>query len=253
MLRTAVNVFADMDISVGMTGTDPWYEYIRHLNDQLSEPLLRARWPANKPLKVRMLGAGNRTGAVFMRNLFPNTGSFFVEASPDFQKTRGERFGAESVIAPQVDGTIKLPDDSVDLVMAFSVLHHIANVSFVVQEVGRILRPGGPFITREPCSSMGDWSEPRCSTPNERGISAKLMVQIAQSAGLRNLPGQRPGPVLFAALNLTLKWFSKNITLWEKSVRRCDRLLNRLISGNDWYWRDSWWQKARLERVFLCV
>lgn len=237
------NAFANMDASEGMTGTDPWYEYMRHLNEQMSEPLLRARWPADKPLKVMMLGPGDGTDAVFMRKLFPNTEFFFVEASPDFQKTLGERYGAGSVIAPQIDGTIKLPEDSVDLVMAFSVLHHIANVSFVVQEVGRILRPGGLFITREPCSSMGDWSKPRSSTPNERGISAKLMVQIAQSAGLRNLTGQRPVPVLFAPLNLILKRFSKFITLSKTSVRRYDRLLSSMVAGNDWYWRDRWWKK----------
>lgn len=204
---------------------------------------MRARWPSDKPLKIMMLGPGNGTDAFFVRNLFTNSEFFFVEASPDFQKTLSERFGVESVIDPQIDGRIKLTDDSVDLVMAFSVLHHIANVSFVLQEVGRILRPGGLFITREPCSSMGDWSKPRRSTPNERGIPAKMMVQIAKSARLHNVTGQRPVPVLFAQLNLILKRFKMFTKISQTSLRRFDRLLSRLVAGNDWNWRDVWWKK----------
>jgi ubiquinone/menaquinone biosynthesis C-methylase UbiE len=50
-------------------------------------------------------------------------------------------------------------------------LHHIPNVSFVLQEIIRVLKPGGHFLLSEPIVTMGDWRKPRKGlTRNERGI-----------------------------------------------------------------------------------
>ena len=66
------------------------------------------------------------------------------------------------------------------------MLHHIANVSTVVREIGRALKPGGLFVFREPIHSMGDWRGPRHGlTRNERGIPPGLMKRHLQSAGLQ--------------------------------------------------------------------
>src|SRR5690606_21596913 len=52
-------------------------------------------------------------------------------------------------------GVINLPDASVDVVLCMSVLHHIANVSFVLAEISRVLKPGGLLFLREPTVTMG--------------------------------------------------------------------------------------------------
>ena len=237
------NAFSDMDIGSDMTSTDPWYSYMRYLNEKLSKQLLLKRWQCDKRLKVLILGPGNGADAEFLRNLYPEADFSFIEVSIDFQRILSERYGQSSIVMPNFDNAIKLKDESIDLVVAFSVLHHIANVSFVVKEVSRVMRPGGLFITREPCSSMGDWSKPRLATPNERGIAAHLLVEIATQAGLQMSPDLRVTPVLFAPLNKILFKLRKYISISNKTVWLCDKFLSRVVSFNDWYWRDFWWKK----------
>ena len=83
------------------------------------------------------------------------------------------------------DGTIELPDTHADLVTSFGVLHHIPNVTRLIAEVGRILKPGGLFLLREPIISMGDWTKPRRGlTPCERGIPLDYLRNALDAAGL---------------------------------------------------------------------
>lgn len=87
-------------------------------------------------------------------------------------------------IKPSVKGTIPLKGGSVDLVVCLGVLHHIPNVSYVVQELGRVLAPGGLLVVREPIFSMGDWTQPRKHlTPRERGIPLAILQDILRHAG----------------------------------------------------------------------
>jgi SAM-dependent methyltransferase len=75
--------------------------------------------------------------------------------------------------SPMLRGDLDLAGGSVDVVVAISVLHHIPNVSEVLQEIYRVLAPGGYLLLREPICSMGDWRLPRHGlTRNERGLPA---------------------------------------------------------------------------------
>lgn len=72
---------------------------------------------------------------------------------------------------PGMDGRLEFPDGTFDLATCFGVLHHIPNVTFVLGEILRVLRPGGILLLREPIISFGDWNQPRPGlTRNERGI-----------------------------------------------------------------------------------
>ena len=85
---------------------------------------------------------------------------------------------------PDPFGDLSLPDNSIDLVTCFGVLHHIPNVSHVLGELFRVCSPGAYLLVREPITSMGDWSRPRPGlTPNERGLPAKLFLQMLGAAG----------------------------------------------------------------------
>ncbi|MFT3739353.1 MAG: class I SAM-dependent methyltransferase [Breznakibacter sp.] len=74
-------------------------------------------------------------------------------------------------VKPGIDGKLPFDDGSFDLITCFGTLHHIPNVSFVLSEMVRTLKPRGIILLREPVISMGDWTNPRNGlTKNERGI-----------------------------------------------------------------------------------
>jgi SAM-dependent methyltransferase len=93
-----------------------------------------------------------------------------IEATSRYEATPGLSFPLEYVMA-QPSGDINLPDGCADLVICFGTLHHVPNVSHVLQEFGRIVETGGYLALVEPITSMGDWRQPRPNlTPRERGL-----------------------------------------------------------------------------------
>src|SRR5437868_8149316 len=58
-------------------------------------------------------------------------------------------FRSSIIVEPKTSGRIELKDQSQDVVCAFSVLHHMPNVSNVVGEISRVTKPGGLFIRSE--------------------------------------------------------------------------------------------------------
>jgi SAM-dependent methyltransferase len=88
-------------------------------------------------------------------------------------------------VKPSPEGRLPLLDCTFDLVTCFGVLHHIPNVSFVVKEITRTIRPGGYMAIREPIVSMGDWRKPRVGlTKRERGIPLHILRNIVETSGL---------------------------------------------------------------------
>lgn len=87
-------------------------------------------------------------------------------------------------VKPGVSGDIPFGDGEFDLVTSFGTLHHIANVSHVIKELGRVTVSGGTLMLREPCVSLGDWRNPRRGlTKNERGIPKGLLCKMLVDAG----------------------------------------------------------------------
>jgi len=165
----------------------------------------------------------------------------FLEASANFRTILRQRFARSVVLEPATSGLIPLPDASQDVVCAFCVLHHIPNVSTVVAEISRVTRPGGLFLVREPCSSMGDWRYPRSATPNERGISRRLLTEIARRSGFRLTA--RPVPIVFEPFNRLLKRTVGVARVPFSLLYGLDRLVSGLLVLHDHYWRDTWLKK----------
>lgn len=88
-------------------------------------------------------------------------------------------------LEPLPDGSLPCADASFDLATCLGALHHIPNVSRVVGELARVLRPGGHLVLREPVVSMGDWRLRRPGlTLRERGIPLGLFRRIWARARL---------------------------------------------------------------------
>lgn len=93
---------------------------------------------------------------------------------------RSKVFGIPcNYVKPVESGTLPFADATFDLLTCFGVLHHIPNVSYVVSELARCLKPGGYALIREPNVSMGDWRHPRPGlTKRERGLPLEVFKQI---------------------------------------------------------------------------
>lgn len=100
-----------------------------------------------------------------------------------------------SYIKPQSSGVIPFDNDTFDLIVCFSVLHHIANVSFVLKEITRVLRPGGYLLHRDPIVAMRhplltneDFQRPMTGlSRRERGIPLKYFRNQFKELGFNNV------------------------------------------------------------------
>jgi 2-polyprenyl-3-methyl-5-hydroxy-6-metoxy-1,4-benzoquinol methylase len=154
-------------------------------------------------------------------------------------------------INPNIDGKIDIDDSVYDLITCFGVLHHIPNVSFVMKEMARVLKPGGVMLIREPIVSMGDWTKPRKGlTKNERGIPLNLFRGIIANLNLsiknEALCFTKPFDTL---VNKIFKVNPYNIKIFVK----LDSLLAKLFSFNYRYYSQNYFQSVRPTCVYYVL
>lgn len=104
------------------------------------------------------------------------------------------------------------PDEEFDLIMANHVLEHVSSVEQALEELIRILKPGGHIIVQTPFSSLLEhtWSDPGITTDSSRlqaygqedhvRLFGKDIFQIIERVGFesrvmhhRDLPGEFSG------------------------------------------------------------
>jgi SAM-dependent methyltransferase len=126
----------------------------------------------------RVLGLGAAYGEEFLPIINKIGELHIIEPS---EQLVSNKLGNISPIyhQPSLSGKIDFPDNHFDLITCLSTLHHIPNVSFVLRELHRCLKPNGILLMKEPISTMGDWRKPRPGlTKHERGIPLKLFREI---------------------------------------------------------------------------
>jgi len=143
-------------------------------------------------------------------------------------------------VTPKADGTMPFPECSFDLITCFGVLHHIPNVTHVLKETHRCLKPGGLFLVREPVVSMGDWRHPRRGlTKRERGIPIKFFDNTVSNLGFivnrRSMCDFRPIAVLANRLGC-VPYNSRFLTL-------LDSFFSQIFQTNKTYHRTTLFQK----------
>jgi SAM-dependent methyltransferase len=196
-----------------------------------------------------VLGIGSSYGDELLP-LAPRTGRFTIlEPSSVY---RSGLLGGRPVnyVKPEISGLLPFSDASFDLLVCFSALHHIPNVSTVVKECSRCLKPGARALIREPAVSMGDWRRPRRGlTKNERGIPAALFGDIVTKAGFRII---RASHCSFSLLPRLQPMFAKPVYNYRSMVV-IDHLLSRLFSWNDCYHPTNIFQKIRPVAMFYVL
>jgi SAM-dependent methyltransferase len=218
---------------------DPWYAYMKYVNEILGFSKINKSEDEHK--SILFLGPGSGIEVERFASNNPDWSLNFIESSDNFKLQLRRKFPLSRIKDATISGDIALRKNCQDVVCAFSVLHHIPNISKVVGEIFRVTKPGGLFMVREPCSSMSDWRYNRSATPNERGISCYLLTSIAQSTGFELV--SKPIPVLFAPINKILKKTIGFSFIPFNLLYRIDRLISQIVSFNDYYWRDTWYKK----------
>lgn len=230
------------DVNEGNSETDPWYAYMRLVNERLG--FSRIRWPRSGQRSILILGPGSGIEIARFTAENPDWRICFLEASENFKAELKSKYPQSQVINATISGDISVEQGSQDVVCAFSVLHHLPRVSHVIRETFRVLKPGGLLLVREPCSSMGDWRFPRSATPNERGISRAFLVQTACRVGFT--VEAKPIPILFSPLNSLFAWLGCRWLMTPflfYPFYWFDRVISWLVSFNDYYWRDARYKK----------
>ena len=147
---------------------------------------------------------------------------------------RSERIGqvAPTYVVPRTDGRLAFSDHTFDLATCFGTLHHIPNVTFVLGEIIRVLKPGGTLLLREPIISFGDWTRPRTGlTRNERGIPLAYFESIFKHQPVKIVSRSHCFTLTYQMQLLFRKWFHKPLYSYPAYVR-FDRLISSLLKSN---------------------
>lgn len=149
---------------------------------------------------------------------------------------------------PCATGKIGFADDSFDLITCLGVLHHVPNVTYVISEMGRVLRSGGYALIREPAIGMGDWRKPRPGlTANERGIPELIMRDAIEAADLHVVSRAYCD---FAPIAKLGKIFGIRAVYNSPFLTRLDALASQVFAWNIHYQSKSTLHKIAPASVF---
>lgn len=197
----------------------------------------------------RVLGVGSAYG----HELYPilgNAGSIVVlEPADGFHS--GDLKGVPiDYVKPLADGQLPFKKGEFDLVTCFGVLHHIPNVSKVLGEIYRCLRPGGCVLIREPTISMGDWRYPRKGlTSRERGIPIMIFRQMINECGFLI---KRETRCMFS-LTSRLRMLVRKPAYNSKTIVLLDKMFCALPIWSNAYHAVNNFQKLRPTSVFYLL
>ncbi len=216
---------------------------MRYVNRIYGLSYVKELLPSNPD--ILSIGPGDGTELDDLKLFFADPRIFALEASQNFQSILSNKNLNISIVKPSFTGVINLEDHSISLALALSVLHHIPNVAYTLNEIDRTLRPNGIVLVREPCSAMGIWGSDRGCTPNERGISKAYLLSRAKCLGWTLL--RKPLPIHFEPMNKILHKFNLYRSFSPFSnysvLYILDLLISRVVSTNDHYWRQTLFSK----------
>lgn len=172
-----------------------------------------------------------------------------LEPSDGFNKTALNSVPLSN-IKPVSSGDMPFDTSSLDLITCLGVLHHIPNVSKLVNEFYRVLKPDGYALVREPIISMGDWRKPRTGlTKRERGIPLPVLRNFIKQAGFTVV---RERKCMFS-LTSRLKHVISGPVFNNMAMVELDALLSALPIWPRVYHSRNAFQKLRATAVFYVL
>lgn len=140
-------------------------------------------------------------------------------------------------VRPTVSGDLLFENDSFDLITCFQVLHHIPNVSKILQEFYRCLKSKGYVLISEPITSMGDWRKPRTGlTKRERGLPLNVFRDIILSTGFTIVKEQRTDHRITRKFKNIYQGYFKKSIYNSIIAMKFDRFFSRYFHINKQYY-----------------
>ncbi len=199
-----------------------------------------------------VLGVGSAYGHEFEPILERIVNLTILEPSDQLTSTKIGNI-KPSYVKPTIDGVLPFENATFDLITCFGTLHHIPNVSFVLKEMLRVLKPDGYILIREPIISMGDWENPRKGlTKNERGIPVAIFDKIFSSSNL-NIISKSYCFTATSFLQRLINRFSKTIIYKYKAYIYIDKWISAMFKWNVRYHAISMAQRIAPFSIFYIV
>jgi SAM-dependent methyltransferase len=224
---------------------DPWYDYQRYLNELYVWRIVETIFSPDQELSMLVLGPGTGEELDDFFKKYKNLKLEIVEPSKYFCGILAKKF-PNAVINSKLEMSL-IGKKKYDVVIAIQVFHHIANVNNTLRKISAALQVGGLLFTREPCSSMGLWSQRvqklHINTPNERGISKRYLVETALNNNLYLYKNKNPIPIGLDPLNRFLRKSGAYRLINNNIAHMFDRVISFVLGFNDCYWRTTWRKK----------
>lgn len=196
-----------------------------------------------------VLGVGSANGEELTPILASSDRISILEPSEGFKCTVLNGVPV-NYVKPVASGDMPFDSNSFDLITCFGVLHHIPNVSKIVNEFYRVLKPGGYALVREPVVSMGDWRKPRTGlTKRERGIPLPIIKNFVEQAGFKIIHERK----CMFSLTSRLRYIVPGPTFNNEAIVALDGLLSLLPIWPKGYHARSVWQKLRPHAIFYVL
>ena len=156
-------------------------------------------------------------------------------------------------VKPNVNGDLPFNDNSFEIITCFSTLHHIPNVSYVISELIRVLKPNCYLLIREPIISMGDWRNHRNGlTKNERGIPLEIFDKIFRLHKVEVVSKQHHFTAT-AMLQRTFGFLFKHPIFSYKSYIILDKFISKILSFNTKYHATNKLQRISPQAIFYVI
>ena len=153
-------------------------------------------------------------------------------------------------VKPSVSGDIPCATGEIDLAISLGVLHHIANVTHVINEIARVCAKDAILVLREPISTMGDWRKPRVGlTKHERGFPLAWLDGRLAAAGFAVV---RRRFCMFPLVSLAGRRLGIN-PYSNNSFVVFDHILCALTRWNYHYHRDNVFKKLGPGSIFYLL
>jgi len=174
-------------------------------------------------------------GAGFGLEMLRDAGACAIGMDLDFDPLRG---GTSQV---QADAArLPLSDASMDVIASFETIEHVPNARALVEELRRVLRPGGVLVLSTPNRDFGP-SERHTNNPFhvQEFTAPELHALLCESFDQVKLHGQRPDPSYrFVPYLMVERDLSPQALAWKAINRLPFAVKERIatsISGRSFY------------------